>query len=87
MIDIIIIIGITMACTEALKEKTAFPKSLLFIPVLGIAAGLNAANAYFFNGVEITTAVAQGIEYGAVAAGIYGLGKEALQGLKGDTNN
>jgi len=84
MLEIVIIIGITMAITEAIKKKTPFPKSLLFIPVLGLAAGLNAANAYFFNGVEITEAVAEGIRYGAVAGGVYGLGKEVLEGFLTD---
>ena len=81
MLEMIVIIGITMAISEAIKKKTPLPKSLMFIPVLGLAAGLNALNAYFLNGVEVAEAVAEGIRYGAMAGGVYSLGKEALEGF------
>ena len=78
MLDIAIIIGMTMGLTELIKKR-GFPKEALWLPVLGIAAILNAANALAFNGVPVDEAVAQGIKYGAIASGIYGLGKKALK--------
>ena len=82
MLEIVVIIGITMAITEAIKPH--IPKSLLFVPVLVLAAGLNAANAHYLGAIPLEEAIAEGIKYGAMASGVYGLGKEALQGFLGN---
>ena len=82
MLDMAFIIGVTMATVEIIKKRFGFPKKYLFIPVLGIAAGLNALNAFFFNEVLMIDAVQEGLYYGALASGIYGLGKELIQKRK-----
>ena len=81
MLEIVFIIGLTMAMTEALKSR--LPKSLLFVPVIGLAAGLNALNALYFNGILVNEALAEGVRYGAMAGGVYGLGKKTLKGFVG----
>ncbi|MBE0467844.1 MAG: hypothetical protein IBX71_11565 [Candidatus Desulforudis sp.] len=78
MLEDFIVIGVVMAIVEALKKRNMLAKEALFVPVLGLAALLNGTNAYFFNGITVTEAVADGIRLGAIAAGIYGLGKAAL---------
>ena len=79
MLEDILIIGLVMAIMELIKSYVPkFPKEAYFIPILVLAAGLNAGNAYLFNGVSIVDAIAEGIKLGASAAGIYGLGKAAL---------
>ena len=82
MLDMFIIIGITIAITEAIKPY--IPKSLLFLPVLILAAGLNAVNGFYLGAIPLEEAIAEGIKYGAMASGVYGLGKEALQGFLGE---
>ena len=78
MLEDVVIIGIVMAIMETLKAH--IPKATYFIPVIILAAGLNAANAYYLGGGEIllVDAIAEGIKLGAAAAGIFGLGKAAL---------
>lgn len=79
MLEDVLVIGLVMAFMGLIKKYLpAFPKEAYFIPVLLMAAGFNAANAYFFNGVEMVDAIAEGIKLGAAAAGIFGLGKAAL---------
>lgn len=79
MLEDVLVIGLVMAIMELIKKYMPnFPKEAYFIPVLVLAAGFNAANAYFFNGVAMVDAIAEGIKLGAAAAGIFGLGKAAL---------
>lgn len=80
MLEDILIIGLVMAIMELIKSYAPkFPKEAYFIPVLVLAAGFNAGNAYWFGeDAVIIDAVAEGIKLGAMAAGIYGLGKSAL---------
>jgi len=78
MLEDFIIVGIVISGMEIIK-KTKLPKETYFIPILAGAAILNAVNAYFFGGGgDLTPAVADGIRLGALAAGVYGLGKAAL---------
>lgn len=76
MLESTIIIGVVMAVMEFVK-KTKFPKELYFVPVLVLAGGLSAANAYFFLG-DVRQAVLEGLQLGAMASGIYGLAKAAI---------
>ena len=80
MLEDILVIGLVMAIMELIKIYVPkFPKEAYFIPILVLAAGLNAGNVYLFGeGVEIIDAVAEGLKIGATAAGVYGLGKAAL---------
>ena len=81
MVELVIIAGLVIAIVEALKKYLKIPEELYFVPVLGLAAILNAANAYFF-GADIMTvreAVLEGIKLGAQIAGIYGLGKPIVK--------
>ena len=77
MLEDVLVIGLVMAIMELVKGY--IPKEAYFIPVIILAAGLNAANAYFLGGdVLMVDAIAEGIKLGAAAAGIFGLGKAAL---------
>ena len=79
MLESVVIIGAVMACMELIKKHTRFPKEAYFIPILVLSGGFNAANAYFFGGVtNVAPYVAEGLKLGAMAGGIYGLGKAAL---------
>ena len=85
MLDDIIIIGIVMAVAEILKgllKRTmdeGVAKQLLPLLVLGLAGGLQVANAAVFApGASLTEALGQGLTLGAMAGGVYSLGKAAL---------
>ena len=81
----IIIVGIVMALSELIKgalkkvcpEETV--KQLIPLIVLGLAGALNVANAAIFApDIPLVQALGQGIALGAVAGGVYGMGKAAL---------
>lgn len=85
MLDDIIIIGIVMAITELVKrylKQAICPETvtqLVPLLVLGLAGGLQVTNAAVFTpGANLVEALGQGLTLGAMAGGIYGLGKAAL---------
>jgi hypothetical protein len=86
VLEDVVIVGVTMALVEIVKRlalrvmaEDAVKQIVVPLAVLGIAAALNAANCYFFGDpTALRQAVAEGIKWGAVAAGVYGLGKAAL---------
>jgi len=82
------IIGLVIAFSEIFKAFIKKSKFLvenkidgvivsLFVVALGGLA--NAINAYAFTGEGVKEAVKQGMELAIIAAGIYGLGKGALE--------
>lgn len=83
MLDNYIIIGTVMAIVEILKAYFPDMKKVWYpVLVLGLAGLLNVCNAITFIGVDtenILTALSEGFKYGAIAGGIYGLGKAALE--------
>lgn len=94
MVDPVVVVGLVMVLTELVKNAAARagvdPRTVkqVVIPlaVLALSAGLNALNAYLFAGAgagqldpgALRQAVIEGLQLGAVASGIYGLGKAAL---------
>jgi hypothetical protein len=83
MLDSYIIIGTVMAIVEVIKSYFPDMKKVWYpVLVLGLAGLLNVFNAITFIGVDtenILTALSEGFKYGAIAGGIYGLGKAALE--------
>lgn len=83
MLDNFIIIGATMAIVEVIKAYFPNMKKVWYpILVFGLAGLLNVCNAITFIGADmeiILTALSEGFKYGAIAGGIYGLGKAALE--------
>lgn len=85
MLEDIIVIGVVMALTEIVKrglQRSLCPelvKQLIPLVVLGLAGGLQVANAAVFApGASLTEALGQGLTLGAMAGGIYSMGKAAL---------
>ena len=85
MLEDMIIIGIVMAVTEILKHllkkwvNEDLVTQLLPLIVLALAGGLNVLNARVFAPeVGVTEALSQGLTLGAIAGGVYSLGKAAL---------
>ena len=85
MLEDIIIVGIVMAVTEILKHllkkwvNEDLVTQLLPLIVLALAGGLNVLNARIFAPeVGVTEALSQGLTLGAIAGGVYSLGKAAL---------
>lgn len=87
MLEDVIIVGVTMVLVEIVKRlasragasEESVKQIVVPLGVLAVAAGLNAANCYFFGDpTGLRQAVAEGIKQGAVAAGVYSLGKAAL---------
>ncbi len=86
MLEDLIVIGIVMAVVEIVKHllkkrvDDALVTQLLPLIVLGLAGALNVANAAVFGGGEVTAieALGEGIKFGAIAGGVYSLGKAAL---------
>lgn len=83
MLDNYIIIGTTIVIVEIIKEYCPNMKKVWYpILVLGLAGLLNVCNAAVFVGIDVNillTALSDGLTYGAVASGIYGLGKAVLE--------
>lgn len=74
-----LIIGLVMAFMELLKRFVpSFPKEAYFLPIMIMAAGFSALSAYLFGEMAVAEAVVEGIKLGAMAAGIFGLGKAVL---------
>lgn len=85
MLEDIIIIGIVMAVVEIVKHllkkwvNEDLVTQLLPLIVLALAGGLNVLNARVFApDVPVTEALSQGLTLGALAGGVYSLGKAAL---------
>jgi len=85
MLEDIIVVGIVMAVTEIIKHvlKRYMAEDIVtqVIPliVLTLAGGLNVVNAKVFApDMPVTEALAQGLTLGAIAGGVYSLGKAAL---------
>ncbi|HHY44821.1 MAG TPA: hypothetical protein GX512_03830 [Firmicutes bacterium] len=85
MLEDIIIVGIVMAVTEIVKyglKKTVneeIVKQVIPLVVLVLAGVLNVANAKVFSpDTPVTEALSQGLTLGAIAGGVYSLGKAAL---------
>lgn len=74
------------AAARAGVEPATLKQVVVPLAVLALSAGLNALNAYLFAGSGVgqlepgtlRQAVVEGLQLGAVASGIYGLGKAAL---------
>jgi hypothetical protein len=85
MLEDIIIIGIVMAVVEIVKHllkkwvNEDLVTQLLPLIVLLLAGALNVLNARIFAPeVGVTEALSQGLTLGAIAGGVYSLGKAAL---------
>lgn len=94
MVDPVAVIGLVIVLTELVKQlatrlgvsAASIKQVVVPISVLVLSAMLNALNAYLFAGPAVgeppegavRDAIVQGIQYGAMASGIYGLGKAAL---------
>ena len=85
MLEDVVIIAIVMAITEIVKRGLKrfcdedLIKQITPLVVIGLAAGLNAANAVVFSPeTPWVQALGQGIVLGAVAGGVYSMGKAAL---------
>lgn len=85
MLEDIIIVGIVMAVVEIVKHllkkwvNEDLVTQLLPLIVLALAGGLNVLNAKVFApDVPFTEALSQGLTLGAIAGGVYSLGKAAL---------
>ena len=85
MLEDIIIVGIVMSATELikylLKKRVNEDVVTQIIPliVLLLAGLLNVLNAKIFApDMPVTQALAQGLTLGAIAGGVYSLGKAAL---------
>lgn len=85
MLEDIIIIGIVMAVVEIVKHllkkwvNEDLVTQLLPLIVLLLAGALNVLNARVFAPeVGVTEALSQGLTLGAIAGGVYSLGKAAL---------
>lgn len=94
VVDPVVVVGLVIVLTELIKEGAAraglaertIKQVVVPIGVLFLSAALNALNAYFFGGPApgqlegdaMRRAIAEGLQFGAMASGIYGLGKAAL---------
>jgi hypothetical protein len=82
MLDSYIIIGLTIAIVAIIKTYKPFKsaRGKLYIPLLVFAiAGLaNVINALVFSGVTVLVALSAGLNYGAIAGGLYSMGQTYL---------
>lgn len=87
MLDDAIIVGIVMVLTEVVKRlcdrlgvtEEARKQIVTPLAVLGLGAVLSVASAALFDpGTPWREALKQGLVMGAVAGGVYSLGKAAL---------
>ena len=85
MLEDIVIIGTVMAVTEIIKHllkkwiKEELVTQIIPLIVLILAGCLNLANAKIFApDTPATEALAQGLTLGAIAGGVYSMGKAAL---------
>jgi len=82
MLDSYIIIGVTIAIVAIIKTYKPFKtaRGKLYIPLLVFAiAGLaNVINALVFSGNTLLIALNAGLNYGAIAGGLYSMGQTYL---------
>jgi hypothetical protein len=82
MLDSYIIIGITIAVVAIIKTYKPFKsvRGKLYIPLLVFAiAGLtNVLNALVFSGNTLLASLNAGLNYGAIAGGLYSMGQTYL---------
>lgn len=86
MLDEIVIIGVTMVFAQIIKAwlrrrlGDELSHQLIPLVVLALAGGLNVLNAYVFGlgMVPLLHALAEGIKLGAMAGGVYSMGKATL---------
>jgi len=86
MLEDVILVGLVMALTEIIKRLLAkwldgeLVIQLIPLVVFLLAGALNVGNALLFGAGTITAleALAAGFKLGAMAGGIYSLGKAAL---------
>jgi hypothetical protein len=87
MLDSYIIIGLTIAVVEIIKSYKPFKtvRGKLFIPLLVfVIAGLaNVINALVFSGATVLAALSAGLNYGAIAGGLYSMGQTYLNKKEG----
>lgn len=89
MLDEVVIIGVTMVLAQIIKPclRRKFGDGVchqvISLVVLGISGGLNVLNAWAFGfgTIPLLHALAEGIKLGAVAGGVYSMGKATL-GMK-----
>jgi hypothetical protein len=87
MLDDFVIVGIVMALTQLIKlwmrkrMDLVLARQLTPLVVLVLAAGLNVINAAVFGMGQVATidAVSEGLKLGAIAGGIYSMGRAALR--------
>lgn len=87
MLDDFVIVGIVMALTQLIKLWLRKHMDLMLVRqltpliVLFLAAGLNTLNAVIFGmgQVALIDAVSEGLKLGAIAGGIYSMGRAALR--------
>ena len=88
MLSEIVVIGIVMAATELYKYSAGktgadpeLTKRLIPLIVLGGGGIMQVANTAVFDAAsdpDLLSALGRGIELGAIAGGVYGLGKAGL---------
>lgn len=87
MLEDVIIIGIVMVLVEIVKilaqgaglTEEMIKQVIVPLAVLGLAGALNVVSAYVWEpSLFWREALKQGLVMGAVAGGVYGLGKAAL---------
>jgi len=74
----VVVLGLTMAVVEVLKTYVRFPKSLLWIPVLGLSVGFNYLLGII--GFDVLTMV-DAVKLGFVTSGLYGLSKPIIEAI------
>jgi hypothetical protein len=82
MLDSYIIIGAVIAIVAIAKTfppfKTVQGKLTIPLLVFAIAGALNVLNAAVFGGMALMIALKEGLTLGAVAGGLYSMGKDYL---------
>jgi hypothetical protein len=86
MLDEIVVIGVTMIITQLFKGwlrpriGDELCRQVAPLIVLALAGGLNVLNAMVFGYgmVPLLHSLAEGIKLGAMAGGVYSMGKAAL---------
>lgn len=88
MIDIIVVVGVSVILTDYTKAKIKLLKNYkdtsILLPIIStlICGALNTLNAFVFGGV-VLLALKTGIEFGALASGIYAIAKRKLEQKEG----
>jgi len=89
MLDTVVVMGMTVTAVEVVKNFNAYKnhkgmgKKILPFIILAVGCGLQVLNNGFFGsgwtGTAVTEAAKSGIEASVLYAGIYGMGKAAMQ--------